>query len=559
MKRFVGACILCCMVIASVAVYAGAARASSGVQKYAVLPLTVNGPDKYAYLSQGIADMLSTRLNWRDHFQSVDKQLIQEKGNIPKTRMDVINQLDTLNADYLIWGTAMVAGDDVSLDVKVEDKNGRSWPNSSTVKVQNLIPELEKMAGKINEEIFARPNAAGKDKAEKPVKVLNPGLVYNESVAGQEFSLNPQFKYEGGAETPGRWQSQSLPFAAGNMVICDADGDGKSEVFLLQDHRLHAYTIEDRKMVSVAQYDFPRRFQMVRLNAFDYDRDGAKELIVTGMTDRITTRLDEDARDVAPISFIFRYKKGSFVVDREDIPYYINLVRLPPNFRPLLIGQKAGQTNMFDREVYELIVTQNEVKLGKRLKVPPFANVFNFAYLPTKDGMYTLFADGNDHLRVYDSSDQVLYESERKYVNSPVGVEVFVKIPGLGIRRDNPVTDIFYFPERLLLTQLSTDKGEYELLVNRNRSVAGQFFERYRNYPFGEMHSLFWDGAGLSLAWKTREIKGTIVDYGLADIDSDGQDELCVCINSYAGGVGLENRRTRILAYELDLSSAQKE
>ena len=180
-------------------------------------------------------------------------------------------------------------------------------------------------------------------------------------------------------------------------------------------------------------------------------------------------------------------------------------------------------------------------------------------YLPTQEGMLSVFADDNDNLRVYDSKDEILFQSESKYANSPVGVEVFVRMPGLGLKRDNPVTDVFYFPERLLVVQLTPDKNKYELLVNRNRSVAGQFFERYRNYPFGEMHSLFWDGVGLSLAWKTREIKGTIVDYGLADIDSDGQDELCVCINSYAGGVGLEHRRTRILAYELDLDKDAKE
>jgi hypothetical protein len=553
MKRFVVAFLVCCMIMTSLV---AVATAADGPQKFAVLPFAINGPEKYDYLSKGISDMLATRLSWRDHFESVDKELVRDKGTAPTSRMEVIDQLDTLGADYLVWGAAMIAGENVSLDVKVEDKKGRSWPNSSTVKIHNLIPELEKMAGRINEEIFARPNAAGDKKEKKQVKVLNPGLVYNESVAGQEFTLNPQFRYEGGSKTPGRWQSQALPFAAGSMVVCDGDGDGKTEIFLLEDHVLHAFSIDNRRLVPLAEYKFPRRYQMVRLNSFDFDRDGCDELFVTGLSDRITTGINEDARDVEPISFIFRYKDKQFVMEREKIPYYINKVRLPPNYRPLLVGQKVGKTNMFDKHVYELIVLQNEVKLGKRLKLPPFSNVFNFAYLPAKEGMLTIFADSEDNLRVYDSRDEVLYQSERSYANSPVGVEVFVKIPGLGLKRDNPVTDLFYFPERLLLVQLSGDRDKYELLVNRNRSVAGQFFERYRNYPFGEMHSLFWDGVGLSLAWKTREIKGTIIDYCTADIDSDGEDELCVCINSYAGGVGLEHRRTRILAYELDLDDA---
>ena len=82
------------------------------------------------------------------------------------------------------------------------------------------------------------------------------------------------------------------------------------------------------------------------------NRDGAKELIVTGLKDNITTRVSEDARDVAPVSFIFRFKNNQFEVDRKDIPFYINQVRLPPQLSSPFGGTECRQ----DRHVRQVCV-----------------------------------------------------------------------------------------------------------------------------------------------------------------------------------------------------------
>jgi hypothetical protein len=91
--------------------------------------------------------------------------------------------------------------------------------------------------------------------------------------------------------------------------------------------------------------------------------------------------------------------------------------------------------------------------------------------------------------------------------------------------------NIYNLPLRMLVTDLNRD-GQFEVLVNKDISVAAQFFQRYRFFPNGEIHSMFWDGVGLSLAWKTRRIKGTVSDYGLADVNNDGVTDLYVCLNT---------------------------
>jgi hypothetical protein len=97
--------------------------------------------------------------------------------------------------------------------------------------------------------------------------------------------------------------------------------------------------------------------------------------------------------------------------------------------------------------------------------------------------------------------------------------------------------------------------GEYVLLVNKPVSMAAQFFERYRFFPEGEIQALFWDGVGLALQWKTRRIKGSVVNLDLGDIMNNGVQSLVVGINTHPGSMGVSQRQSFLLVYPLDTSS----
>ena len=528
-----------------------AAPAAAKEQKtFAVLPLKIQGPSDYQYLSQGAQSMLTTRLTWTDHFEPVSQDKITGLG-FPESRKAASRIAEKIEADYLIYGTLTIMGKQCSLDLNTISPEGESTPASSQTTLDDLIPELKNMAAEINSAVFKRPKEE-KTAAQsgQVINRMNPGLVFNEDRAGQEFYLNPQFKYSNSPNSPGRWRSQSFKYIALNMVVTDADGDGQKEVFLLEDHKMHAYRFQEGRLLPVATYEAPYTYKCLTLNFMDLNRDGYMELIVSAMQGEDTIK-----------SFILNLKDDKFEVVDRDIPYFLNVVRTPPEYMKTLIGQKHGPYKIFRKDsVYEMVKSQGEFRQGRHISVPEWGNVFNFTYLPQKEG-YKIIVAHSDHLRVYSDTENIQFTTDEVYAASSMRLKKNTAMPGLGENKD--AMDEFYFlPARLIPTNLDDD-DRFELLVSRPLSVASQFFENYRTFPQGEIHCLFWDGVGLNIFWKTRRIKGTISDYGIYDLDGDGQDELVVCVNTYPGATGLKHRKTMLLAYDLDTSKpvpgAQKE
>jgi hypothetical protein len=51
-----------------------------------------------------------------------------------------------------------------------------------------------------------------------------------------------------------------------------------------------------------------------------------------------------------------------------------------------------------------------------------------------------------------------------------------------------------------------------------------------KTYESGEIYNLIWEDNSLTTNWKTKEIKGYIVDYQIKDADNDGNQELVVAV-----------------------------
>lgn len=511
---------------------------------FAVLPFGVHGPQEYQYLSQGIQSMLTTRLTWPENFTPMDSAAVKKAVTaLPTDAASADKIRQALGADYLVWGSLTVMGQECSLDVNTIDPQGANLPRPVQTQLSQVIPSLETVAASINAQVFGRPETATAQ-ARPVVRPMNEALIVNETQSGAAYA-NPSLKYEDTDTSMGRWRSQTLPFASRGMVVCDADGDGQNEIFIMADSSLIAYRVTNGEMRQIATFDLPRNHNYLRLNSLDINRNGRHELIIAA------------AQDKDPKSLIVEFDGSKFSIQQDSIPYFLGVLNMPPAFTPTLVGQKVGRVKYLDSKIHQMIRTSGKFELGPTINLPMGGTVFNTTFLPFENDYQIIMIDDYDRMRVFSSTGTMLTVTDETYAGSNLGIEYLSAPLGLSpVTGDNVPPDKVFIPLRAIPANLDKD-SRFELIISRNLSVSAQIFSNYRDYPQGEIHSMYWDGVGMSLQWKTTRIKGTVTDYALADFDNDGTLDLVVNINTHTGMAGTARKRTLVVAYPLDLSGQE--
>lgn len=518
-------------------------QAGQAKQSFVVLPVKVHGPESYQYLSHGIQSMLVSRLFRKERFEPMDQARVDQAAVKDVITNSQARQVQTkLDTDYLFWGSVTIMGQQASLDLNYQGPEGRVQKKGTSTDLENLIPDLERLAREISTEILGEePLRQEADQGSPEAgenQFMNPNIKQIEE-SPQDFYLNPAIDYRGSIS--GRWRSQSLPYVGIGMVVGDADADGKNEIFILHDHGVKAYRVKQNKLQPLAEYKISGRSHCLNINLMDMQQDGYLEIIVS-------SRHDNQAN-----SFILNFRREQFQVVANNIRLYLNVVRLVPYNQKTLVGQKdGGSGRLFQSGVHEVIPVSGKYELGRGLSLPRGANVFNFVYLPQEKGYKIVVADKNDYLDVYSDTKELLTTTKDTFAASGVRMEIDTSNTGWG---PDAVPRYYFVPSRLAQCNLDKD-NRFELLVSRNISVAASYVSNYRNYPEGEIHCLYWTGVGIGSVWKTRRIQGMIVDYGIADPDNDQNQDLCVLINTHPGTVGLRDKKTILLSYDLDLQRA---
>ena len=511
---------------------------------YLVAPFKVVGGQGQSYLAQAIPSMLVSRLYQQGSFEPVARQDAALKENAPAARESALSLAKKYSADYVVWGSVTVMGDQASIDVSALSSKGKLWKRAENGSVNTLIGSVQSLADGINAEVFGRTDVASRP-APRASSPSSGAFVVNDTQAGRqsETYLNPALRYQGRESAAAQIRSQMLNYECLGMEVADIDGDGRNEVLLLGKNYLYAYKWQDgNKLAQIGSYRLPSAVTPVNVRVFRSAR--MPYIAVSGF--------DESAHDAR--SQILQFSSGKFSVVVPFVRRFLNVANLPPMYAPVLIGQDADRNKAVSGAVYEVYMEGGKLVRGGDLKgLPKQANVFNFAWIPAdkgKKGDYLALITENDSLVTFDSRGQRLAATQDSYSGSSVYI---LGDRGLGniSSPDSHDNVLYYVPMRMPVVDLDRD-GKYELVVNKPVTATGKLFTNFRTYPQGEIHAMAWNGLGMDLLWKTRRIKGTVCDVAVTDIDNNGKVDLVVAVNSYAGvGAGMKTR-CAVIMYPLD-------
>lgn len=536
--------------IVAVIMFAATAAFAADARTYAVYPFEINGPSQYKYLSRGVQTMLTSRLNWTGHFEPMVGSADLKEADKPKDAVAEIKKVQALGVNYIALGSVVIVGKQASVDVRMINAEGHSWSKSAETTISGLIPAIDNIANDIKGQLFEKPGSKKETEEDKqreaarPDSPVNPEFV-TAAGAGKviESTINPQFRYQGGTETPGRWRSQTMKFVNRGGFVEDVTGDGKKDLVVLTEKDIKVLSINGQHLQEVAVYKYSKRSSALRINGIDLDRDGVYEVVLCTEIER------------KPYSYIISFKGNTPNVLLDRNKNFLAVVKTPPNFSETLVGQRFDPHRTFySKDLTEYSFSNGALVPIRKIKAPEFTNVFNFTYLPVKDDDYKILVlNKYGRINLYDKNLEPVYESTNTYNSAAVAIDTVSKNRGFNEEKASERMEHNYFIPMPISVVSISDPHKKEVLLNKDLSVAGQLFSNYKNFSQGEIHAEFWDGVGLNLAWKTRRIKGTVTSYGVADIDNDGADELYCIMNTFPGSLGVKHRKTLVMAYELNM------
>ena len=531
-----------CLLCAAVAAGATGAAAKSAV----VLPFTVNAPQNYAYLAKAVPAAIQGKLN---HPGVLDVRSVQGKA---VSANEARQALRSSGADNAVWGSVSVIGNEATVEINSVDKAGKTWTQTAQSPVSELTGAVQRLSARMGQEVFGVSSAMrtpGSTAAGNARKGTPGGDIITNETGQQQVYLNPQFRYQGaGANDGSRLRSQRLKYTMVDMAVGDFNGDGKNEIAVLSDHNLRIYSWPlNGQLKLLGETVISRSNNNFSMRAIDLNRDRALELVVA--------TYEEDSN--RPYGYIYSFKGNKLSLFAERIPYFVSVMRVPPTYTPVLVGQNWDSVRLFAPGVRMMNKAGGKYELGTRLDLPSGATVFNCAWMPpsrsNKSELLVMLTD-DERIKLFQGrGNSLVHTTMERFSGSSAGMDHYKGMPGLGVDKNYQLPSKYYAPMRLIAADIGST-GEYTLLVNKPISTAAQIFDRYRYFPQGDVHALYWDGVGLGLKWKTRRIRGSVAQIDLADVNNDGVLDLVVGLNT-SPDLGVGSRQCMVTAYPLDVSA----
>ena len=222
-----------------------------------ILPFAINADKDLAYLKKGTADMLASRLAAIDGVMVItaaDSGLEVEKIPEAPDAQTAVTLGAEARADYVLFGSLTVFGDNVSTDARFFDvRQKQAVLNFSEMGNARgeVIAHINLLAARIKEEVFGGKSPAPRtppppQSAESTEKTETSavGREHPEKLldkeAGAEFG-GPEETTPAGELPATLWKTQSFKTEIKGFALGDVDGDKNNETVFIDTKTIYVY------------------------------------------------------------------------------------------------------------------------------------------------------------------------------------------------------------------------------------------------------------------------------------------------------------------------------
>jgi TolB-like protein len=527
----------------------------------AILPFKVHSDEDITYLKDGVLDMLSSRIGIDGKIFVIEQSKVKEaiEGIEGELDWDKIQSIGyRLDSDYIITGSLSKIGNSISIDGKIINTEKEEPPIRFSIEcreIDEVISKIVLLAKDLRKKIIDTQQKTSSnlplfsiDKSEFPQEEkIFPG-----EPAGRPFfekaelepkasvshskpeTITQKVKIETGKISLNYWRSKKISENIRGLAVGEVDGDGNQEIVLITDKKVLICRKVDEKLKRLAEYKEKGPVSFLRVDLADINGNGVSEIFVTN--------LRKNSLD----SFVLEYKNEEVVKIADNLEWFLGMVNFPGE-GPILLAQAYGKDNPFKGEIYR-INWDSESYVPKKLKeIPSGIQIFGLGVLGGKGSRERAFIqlDHQGRLSIYSQNGNVKWKDERTYGGSVIS---FKTISNRSTNHDKEET--ISIPMRLIITDLNNDKKE-DIILGKNFSKDKGLLNRKSVYENGMIYNLQWNGDSMNIRSNTGKLDECVIDYSVADVDNDGEDELAVAVREEGQSFIKFRPKSYLLIYEI--------
>ncbi len=141
--------------------------ALANTKKITILPFKIHSQKELSYIGDGVYQMLTSRLSWKE------RVLVAESNELPAAPSNSMAAVAAAtNADYVLSGSITEFNGAFSVDTTVFNPGNNTSETffGQAGSMEEIIPELDILAAKINHKLFDRKTAALETIKDKPAE-----------------------------------------------------------------------------------------------------------------------------------------------------------------------------------------------------------------------------------------------------------------------------------------------------------------------------------------------------------------------------------------------------